>query len=169
MGRALIIATLVTLTAMACASAEGIPPLERRAQRLNEAIMCPVCPGESIDQSQNALAVQMRGIAVEKLGQGWTEQQIKDFFVERYGPSVLMEPPRRGISLAVWVVPPIGVIAAGLALAATLRMMRRPTRRQAEPPSQEPGLTEEERARYFSRIEAALDDRGNEKPAEHKE
>ena len=158
MGRvwqAMIIATAIALIATACSSRADVPEEERRAYSLNKTIMCPVCPGESIDQSQNALAGQMRGIVSDRLARGWTEQQIKDFFVERYGPSVLLEPPRRGISLAVWIVPPVGVIVAGLILAATLRTMRRAPRREAEA---EPGLTEEERARYFSRIETALSD-----------
>ena len=84
---ALIVVMALTYGCVTTASPD-IPEAERRASALNKAIMCPVCPGESIDQSQNPLAVQMRAIVDEKLEEGWDEGRIKDFFVERYGPSV---------------------------------------------------------------------------------
>ena len=154
--KAVLAALAVALAAVACTTGEDVPPLERSAQALNRVIMCPVCPGESIDQSQNDLAVDMRGIVLEKLQQGSTDDQIKAFFVERYGPSVLLEPPRRGFSLTVWVIPPVGVLGAGLALYLILRLMRRS-------PGQPAGgreavrLSDAELAYYSRRIEAALD------------
>ena len=54
-----------------------------RLHSLNKEIMCPVCPGESIDQSQNPLAVQMRNLISEQIELGWSDAQIKDFFVEK--------------------------------------------------------------------------------------
>ena len=161
---ALVAALAVALIAVACAQEEDVTPLERRAQELNRAIMCPVCPGESIDQSQNQLAAQMRGIVTQKLGQGWTENQIKDFFVERYGPSVLLEPQREGFTLLVWVLPPVGVLAAGLALYLALRMMRRAPAPQAQGAVAGLELSEEERTEYFRRIEAALESEGGGTP-----
>ncbi len=70
--------------------------LEQVAQGLYEVILCPVCPGESIARSQNPLAVQMRTIVIERLTEGWSGQRIKDFFVERYGASVLLKSPTEG-------------------------------------------------------------------------
>ena len=87
--------------------------------------MCPVCPGESIDQSQNPLALQMRDIIKDKLNQGWSDQQIKDYFVEKYGPSVLLSPPRSGVSLVVWVIPPIIVVLSLLILIMVIKSMKR--------------------------------------------
>ena len=84
--------------------------------------MCPLCPGESIDQSQNPLSAQMRAIVAEKLAEGWSDDQIREFFVERYGQSVLLEPPREGFGLTAWIVPPA---AFALALAALLMALRR--------------------------------------------
>ena len=96
-----------------------------RANKLNETVMCPVCPGESIDQSQNPLALQMRDIIKDKLNQGWSDQQIKDYFVEKYGPSVLLSPPRSGVSLVVWVIPPIIVVLSLLILIMVIKSMKR--------------------------------------------
>ena len=83
--------------------------------------MCPVCPGESIDQSQHPRAKAMRGVVDEKLAEGSANDEIRQFFVERYGPSVLLEPPREGLNWLVWVVPPLGILAAALALYFVLR------------------------------------------------
>ena len=142
--------------AVACATGDDIPTLERRAQEINKAVMCPVCPGESIDQSQHVLAVQMRAIVDEKLEAGWTGQRIKSYFVDSYGPSVLLEPPRRGFDLLVWLVPPVGLGLAAIALYLALRSMARPRNTQAEAVNGTSGLTEEERAVYISRAESAL-------------
>ena len=118
------ISLIVVLMACAGSTDGGVPDLERRAIALNKSIMCPVCPGESIDQSQNALAVQMRAITFEMLTAGSSEQEIKSFFVERYGPSVLLEPPTRGFGLAAWIVPPFAFALAVVALLLTLKWMR---------------------------------------------
>ena len=146
---------LVTLAA-ACAREEEVPLLERRAQAVNQGIMCPVCPGESIDQSQHPLAVQMRAIVAEKIQQGWTEQQIRSSFVESYGPMVLLEPPRSGANLAVWLVPPIALALAGALLYWVLRTMRRSQLRDGEGVLANVQLSEQERASYFRRVEASL-------------
>ena len=150
------VALFVVLTfAVGCDTDSGVPDLERRAQELNKSIMCPVCPGESIDQSQHPLAVQMRGIVADRLEDGWTAGRINDYFVDRYGPSVLLEPPREGSNILVWIVPPLGVGRAVLFLYMAIRGMRR---RDASGEASEPPLSQEERERYFARIRAIQDD-----------
>lgn len=151
----LAVLAMVTLAA-ACDRGDDIPTLERRAQEINKVVMCPVCPGESIDQSQHELAVQMRSIVEDRLQIGWSEQQIKDFFVERYGPSVLLEPPRHGFDLLVWIVPPAGLGLAVVALYLVLRMMVGSKGRDGDVVSSTSALTEEERAIYLSRVASAL-------------
>ena len=156
--RATILALAVAMLVTGCALGEDIPAPERRAQQLNKAIMCPVCPGESIDQSQNPLAGQMRAIVADKLEQGWNEQQIQVFFVERYGPSILLEPPRRGFALMVWLLPPVALLGAGVILYVALRLMRRTSATATGTPGDEVWLSDAERQDYFRRIEATLDD-----------
>ena len=130
-----------------------MPAMEQRSQALNRTIMCPVCPGESIDQSQVALAVQMRGIVKEKLAVGWSDEQVREFFVERYGPSVLLEPPTRGISLVVWLAPPIGVAAAiGVFVIAIRHMRRRPTLADGD----DDEMSDDDLQPYYERIEASV-------------
>jgi len=156
-----LLASLATIAfvALACTNnaLSDVPELEQQAYSLNQAIMCPVCPGESIDQSQNPLAVQMRAIVIDKLSTGWSDQQIKDFFVERYGPSVLLAPPTAGLGLAAWIVPPATILGAVIALLLALRWMRRSQAPEAAPDGERSALTMGERKEYFQRIEAALD------------
>lgn len=145
---------LSTLSGIAC-SAERIPSQEIQAQEINKTLMCPVCPGESIDQSQHPLALQMRGVVDEKLAEGWNGDQVRDFFVERYGVSVLLEPPRSGVNLLVWIVPPVGIVLGILVLYIVLRVMARP-RSQDDRKTSGVDLTHPEREIYFPIVEQAL-------------
>lgn len=146
-----VLCILVSIAAVACGSAQAdVPAMEQRAQALNKSIMCPVCPGESIDQSQVALAVQMRGIVNEKLAEGWSDERIRQFFVERYGPSVLLAPPTEGISLLAWLLPPIGVAAAIAVFVFALRHMRR------RPQVDSDDDADDELLPYYERIEASV-------------
>ncbi len=151
-----LLIAVILIAAFACASDETLPALESRAQEINKTVMCPVCPGESIDQSQHPRAKAMRIVVDEKLQEGLNNDEIRQFFVDRYGPSVLLEPPRDGLNWLVWIVPPFGILAAALALYVVLR-------RAVLSPNQPAGITDEvdvlteaERGRYFKRIEAAL-------------
>tara|TARA_A100001037_G_scaffold306866_1_gene357739 strand:- start:8630 stop:9124 length:495 start_codon:yes stop_codon:yes gene_type:complete len=119
----LILAIFIAALTVSCYNAVDSSYSEKKAHELNETVMCPVCPGESIDQSQNPLAIQMREIIKNKLDQGWTDQEIKDYFVEKYGPSVLLAPPSSGVSLIIWIVPPIIVVLAILILIVVIKSM----------------------------------------------
>ena len=103
---------VILVSLIGCATYVDLPVLEEQAYEINKGVMCPVCPGESIDQSQHPLAAQMRAIVANKLEQGWDEDAIKGFFVERYGPSVLLEPPTSGVNIWVWLVPPMVMLLA---------------------------------------------------------
>jgi cytochrome c-type biogenesis protein CcmH len=151
-----VVGLLATLLFAACSRDDGLTALERRAYEINQAVMCPVCPGESIDQSQNPLAVRMRGIVYDRLSQGWTEQQIKDHFVESYGDSVLLAPPASGFNLIIWVVPPIAVAGAAFVLFLALRGMRRG--RESGEILDDIELSDSEYASYAERIEQAMSD-----------
>ena len=129
---------------------------EERAHKLNETVMCPVCPGESIDQSQNPLALQMRELVKDKLDQGWSDQQIQDYFVERYGPSVLLAPPRSGVGLVIWIVPPVIVIFAILILIMVIKSMTKnkiinDSLKQVNP-------SQEKVSEYSKRLEKIIDE-----------
>ena len=86
--------------------------VDDETRRIAKGLQCPVCQGASVADSPSDLAEQMRAVIRRKVEQGESEQQIVQFFVERYGDGVLIEPPRRGIGLAVWLGPAL-VLAVG--------------------------------------------------------
>ena len=110
---AAILAILIVLSVAACATEP--PTIEERAQSIDQRLMCPVCPAETIDQSQADVAIQMRELVREKLSDGESEDQIFNFFVDRYDKGVLAEPPAEGFNILVWVIPPLAFLL-GLAL-----------------------------------------------------
>lgn len=150
-------AAVALLAMQACGPESSVGSLEQRAQALDREIMCPVCPGESIDQSQTEYAKQMRAFVREKLAEGWSEEKIKQYYVDRFGPRILMAPPREGFNLLAWLLPPLAVATGLAALAITVKQMRkRSLTGGGEVPGNEP-LSEGEQQEYFRRIEAILE------------
>ncbi len=98
---------------------------EKRAQSLEKQLICPICPGETLDQSFVQISQDMKRILREKLQEGQDEGQIKEFFVARYGTRVLAAPPRTGFNLVTWIVPPIGIALGVVGLFFVMRQMRR--------------------------------------------
>jgi cytochrome c-type biogenesis protein CcmH len=80
------------------------------------------------------MAGQMRAVIRERLATGEPPERVVQYFVEKYGEWILLEPRRQGFTLLVWVLPPIAVVA-GLALVAILlaRWTRRPAGTAAPP------------------------------------
>ena len=107
---------VVLMVAPALAHAD---PLDDSVRRVALQLQCPVCEGESIADSPSGLAADMRAVIRTKIIAGESDQQILDEFVASYGDSILTDPPKRGISLGVWVGPVIGV-ALGIALVTLL-------------------------------------------------
>ncbi len=138
---------------------ELTPEIEAAATQLDKQIMCPVCPSETLNQSQATLAKQMRLIVRERLAAGQTPQEITAYFVSVYGPSVLAEPPASGVGLAVWIVPPAGLAVGIAVLALALRSMRRP-RALGTPGATGQGAkaTEPGLERYLLAVDAELDE-----------
>ncbi len=101
------------------------PDLEARARALYKQFMCPVCPGETIYESQAPIAQDMRQIIDERLLAGDTNAQITAYFVQAYGESVLASPPRQGFGLAAWLIPPFGILLGGIVVYWVLRVLRR--------------------------------------------
>ena len=145
---------VLALLAVACQGSSTELSLEERAQALNKELMCPVCPSETIDQSQVELAKQMRAIVRERLEEGESEQEIREFFVDRYGDNVLAAPPARGFNVVVWVVAGLVLPIAAVSLVLTLRVMRR--RGEAESAPARPKADAEELESYLSKVDEEM-------------
>ena len=129
---------------------------EDEAQAIDQMLMCPVCPAESIDQAQVPLARQMRQRVRELLAEGATRQEVLEYFADRYGQNVLASPPKSGINLLAWILPIAGLVAAlGVALLVLRAMQGRQeaTREGAGPAS----AGEEELEPYLAAVDRSLD------------
>ena len=77
-------------------------------------LFCPVCENTPLDVCETQACKQWRELIRLKLSEGWTETEIKEYFVDNYGARVLSEPPKEGFNLLVYFVPPaiilIGVV-----------------------------------------------------------
>ena len=117
---------LAVLIGCVAGPAAAAPVDERTVHAIALDLRCVVCQSLSVADSPSETANQMRGIIRERLAAGDTPDQVRAYFVERYGQWILLAPPRRGFDLLVWVVPFVA-LAAGLVL--VLAMVRRWSRR----------------------------------------
>ncbi|MBI3029070.1 MAG: cytochrome c-type biogenesis protein CcmH [Candidatus Rokubacteria bacterium] len=93
-------------------------------------LRCPVCQNLSVADSSSEMAREMRALIVDQLRAGKRPEEIRDYFVSKYGQWILLSPPPRGVGLVVWIVPTLGA-AAGLGGAVWL--LRRWSRRKTAP------------------------------------
>ena len=115
------------------------PALEARARTISEGLRCLVCQNESIDDSNAALAHDIRVLVRQRLEAGDTNQQVTNYLVSRYGQFILLKPPFETQTLLLWGTPVLVLGLGGLAIAFAAR--RRPVRDPARP------LSEAERRR----------------------
>lgn len=126
-------------------------------------LYCPICESTPLDVCPTQACEDWREIIREKLGEGQTRQQIKDYFVDQYGPRALAEPPQEGFTLAVWVIPIAAVLIGGFFFSRYIRSIQ--TTVPVSPPasqSQQQEITNNEPAPddYTARIERELKERG---------
>ncbi len=86
--------------------------IDERTVTIAKQLKCPVCQNVPVAYSQSQLADEMRQVIRDKLTQGESEEAIIQYFVDRYGEDVLLEPRRAGFSLLLWLAA-IGVVAFG--------------------------------------------------------
>jgi cytochrome c-type biogenesis protein CcmH len=99
--------------------------LSPEALKIANGLNCPVCEGQSVRDSNSQLARDMRRTVQEKLDEGYTEQEVYDYFVDRYGVGILREPPKSGFFMTLWWAPVIGLAIGALALGTFVTQRRR--------------------------------------------
>lgn len=133
---------LVSLATVAAVLASSPTTQQDRVDDLASRLKCPICESETIADSPSQVARDAYDLIAERVADGWSDQQIIDFFVATYGESVLLDPPARGRTLLLWLLPVLGLGVGGIIVA---------SRRGGAPREIDP----EERAR----IRAALEER----------
>jgi cytochrome c-type biogenesis protein CcmH len=102
--------------------------LDKRVKAVSSRLRCPVCQGESIQDSPAELSSQMRTLVREQLASGRSEQDVLDYFTQKYGQWILLEPKAEGINLLVYWLPVVFIVIGGIGIAIAVRKWTRPAR-----------------------------------------
>ena len=106
--------------------------LEAATTMLASELRCPVCQGNSIQDSPSELALQMRDLIRDQLRAGKPPEEVRAYFVDKYGEWILLAPKATGFNLVVYLVPALVILVGG---AVVWRFVRRVTATPTDPAS----------------------------------
>lgn len=119
------------------------PALEARARDISQMLRCVVCQNQSIDNSNAPLARDLRLLVRERLVAGDSDDQVIAYVTARYGDYVLLKPPFKPTTYALWLGPLVIFLVAAAGVAVFLRNRRQAVAAGADAPP----LSAEERRR----------------------
>jgi len=125
------------------------PVLEGRAREISKGLRCLVCQNQSIDDSDASLARDLRILVRERLTAGDSDEDVLNYVVSRYGDFVLLKPPFKMSTLALWLGP---FFLLMLGLFATFKYYRREPTAVEKPDAPKP-LTDVEQKRLQKLLE----------------
>lgn len=130
MRRPIVGALLALGLAVPLGAQDGAAPppaeLERVTSEVATGLRCPVCQGVSVEDSPTELARQMRAVVREQLAAGRSPDQVRAYFVDKYGEWILLEPKASGFNLIVYVLPWIAILGGILVIVLAVRRWTRP-------------------------------------------
>ena len=136
---------------MGVAYAQAPTPSDDMVNAIAKQLYCPVCENIPLDVCPTQACAQWRELIRQKLAQGWSKQQIEDYFAQQYGDRVLAEPPRSGLNWLVYLIPPLVFLGGVWVVYRVLKNMRRPA---APAPSAAP--PEAQADPYLQQVEEEL-------------
>ncbi len=139
-------------TSIALAQQPVPTPSDNQVNQIAHQLYCPVCANTPLDVCPTDACRQWRDLIRQQLAQGWTEDQIKQYFVQQYGVRVLAEPPETGINGLIYILPPLIILAGAFILFRALRMWTKPISASAVSGSNEDAFKDE----YVARLEEEL-------------
>jgi len=101
--------------------------LEAATTMLASELRCPVCQGNSIQDSPSELAQQMRDLIRDQLRAGKTPDEVRAYFVDKYGEWILLSPRATGFNLIVYLVPLTAVLVGGFVVWRTVKRWTGPS------------------------------------------
>lgn len=102
-------------------------PLDHQVNDIAKDLRCAVCQNQPVAESNSDLARDMRALIREQLQAGKPREEIMNYFVERYGDYILLNPPQRGAGTVVWLAPVVILLLVGISGYLFLRHRVRPT------------------------------------------
>lgn len=116
-----IFALLGALVGGASGQERSEAELDRLSAEVADRLRCPVCRNQSILESPSELAREMQSVIRERLAAGESPEEVKAYFVSRYGEWVLLKPEPKGATLLVYVLPALAFLIGGGLVAWRLR------------------------------------------------
>src|SRR6266852_2251765 len=113
-----VIAAIWSFTILTAARNET---LDQRVHDVASQLKCPVCQGESVADSPSTISQQMRAVIRQQLQSGKSEQEVIQYFVSRYGSTILWSPPKQGFTMLAWIIPIAILLSGALLLVLVLR------------------------------------------------
>ena len=110
-----ILASLFAFSVVYAQDGQPGYPTDNDVIRVAKNLYCPVCPNTPLDVCETKACEDWRAQIRDQLAEGWTDQQIIDYFVAQYGERVLAEPQRKGFTSLVWFLPLV-VVLLGLGI-----------------------------------------------------
>lgn len=148
----------LALLATGAARAQNPTPVAVTDDQVNAVaheLYCPECENIPLDVCPSQACADMRSEIRQKLELGWTKDQIKQYYIQRYGDRVVGAPPARGWNWLVYIVPPVAILAGVVILYSVFRAWKAPARKpvqQAEEAQSPPPAPDD----YIARLEAEL-------------
>ncbi|NIM92711.1 MAG: hypothetical protein GTO18_03215 [Anaerolineales bacterium] len=118
--------TVLIILFTPAALAQGSEPTDDEVNAIAKQLYCPVCENIPLDVCPTVACEQWRATIREKLAEGWTEEQIKDYFVAQYGARVLATPPARDLNWLFYLLPPLAFLGGAVILFQAIRSWSKP-------------------------------------------
>ncbi len=102
------------------------PEMQARLKRLEYELRCLVCQAESIAESHSEFAQDIRREVARMMKEGMSDQEIRQFLVDRYGDFILFRPPVNTTTAMLWLGPLVLFVIGAIVVGAILSRRRRP-------------------------------------------
>lgn len=113
------------------------PVLQKRYEAINRELRCLVCQNQTIADSNATLAQDLRREVRDMIAAGKSDDEIRDFMIERYGDFVLYRPRMTAQNFLLWAAPVLLLLVGGAVVVRVVR--RRAQETDIEPEGPEAG------------------------------
>ena len=138
----------------------GVSPnqsdLDEKAHRVEDALIAPCCFMQTLANHSSPKADEMKREIRDLLQQGWSEDRVLQYYLDKYGERILAVPQPKGFNVLAYVVPPVVLAIASAGVALWIRRhtakpgASTPATDEKAPPALDPALVERVRAELAS-------------------
>ena len=121
-----VVLVVVVVAALVVGTTDtGARTEEERIDAIASSVRCPTCRGQSVADSDAIAAENVRREIARRVGEGESDDDIRDALAARFGDGIILTPSRSGITGLVWVLPVAGAVIALAGLVFAFRRWKR--------------------------------------------